>query len=131
MGTRNYRQRRFEMVDRVDGRQLIEDKVRSSGCFRCPVQCKADLKFKDGAMKGQTATRPEFEPMINLGPNAVWATCRPSFAWTTCAPAWGWIPPRQPRPSRLPWTFSIAASLPRPMQAACRWRGEMPRPWRP
>jgi len=67
MGTRNYRQNRFEMVDRVDGRQLIKDKVRSSGCFRCPVQCKADLKFKNGAMKGQTATRPEFEPMINLG----------------------------------------------------------------
>jgi aldehyde:ferredoxin oxidoreductase len=55
------------MVDRVDGRQLISDKVRSSGCFRCPVQCKADLKFKDGALKGRTATRPEFEPMINLG----------------------------------------------------------------
>jgi aldehyde:ferredoxin oxidoreductase len=67
MGTRNYRQQRFEMIDRVDGRQLIEDKVRSSGCFRCPVQCKADLKFKDGPMKDQTATRPEFEPMINLG----------------------------------------------------------------
>jgi aldehyde:ferredoxin oxidoreductase len=67
MGTRNYRQRRFEMVDRVDGRQLIADKLRSSGCYRCPVQCKAHLKFKDGPMKGKTATRPEFEPMINLG----------------------------------------------------------------
>ena len=67
MGTRNYRQKRFDMVDRVDGRQLIKDKVRSSGCYRCPVQCKADLKFKDGPMKGATATRPEFEPMINLG----------------------------------------------------------------
>jgi aldehyde:ferredoxin oxidoreductase len=67
MGTRNYRQYRFEMVDRVDGRRLLKDKVRSSGCYRCPVQCKADLKFKDGPMKGQTATRPEFEPMINLG----------------------------------------------------------------
>ena len=43
MGTRNYRQRRFEMVDRVDGRHLMADKVRSSGCFRCPVQCKAEL----------------------------------------------------------------------------------------
>jgi aldehyde:ferredoxin oxidoreductase len=53
MGTRNYRQRRFEMVDRVDGRQLIADKVRSSGCYRCPVQCKADLKFSDGPMKGR------------------------------------------------------------------------------
>ncbi|MCB2145465.1 MAG: aldehyde ferredoxin oxidoreductase family protein [Deltaproteobacteria bacterium] len=67
MGTRNYRQKRFELVDRVDGRRLIQDKLRSSGCYRCPVQCKADLKFKSGPMKGQTATRPEFEPMINLG----------------------------------------------------------------
>ncbi len=67
MGTRNYRQTRFEMVDRVDGRKLIDDKVRSSGCFRCPVQCKADLKFRNGTMKGRAATRPEFEPMINLG----------------------------------------------------------------
>ncbi|MDX2451611.1 aldehyde ferredoxin oxidoreductase family protein [Desulfosarcina sp.] len=67
MGTRNYRQNRFEMVDQVDGCKLIEDKVRSSGCYRCPVQCKADLKFKEGPLKGQVATRPEFEPMINLG----------------------------------------------------------------
>jgi aldehyde:ferredoxin oxidoreductase len=66
-GTRNYRQGRFEMVDRVDGRQLIADKVRSSGCFRCPVQCKAELIFKHGALQSRTATRPEFEPMINLG----------------------------------------------------------------
>jgi aldehyde:ferredoxin oxidoreductase len=68
MGTRNYRQRHFEMVDQVDGRKLTAYKVRSSGCFRCPVQCKADLKFKNGPLKGQSATRPEFEPMINLGP---------------------------------------------------------------
>jgi aldehyde:ferredoxin oxidoreductase len=67
MGTRNYRQQRFEKVDGVDGRKLITDKLRSSGCYRCPVQCKAELKFKDGPMKGQTVTRPEFEPMINLG----------------------------------------------------------------
>jgi len=67
MGTRNYRQTRFEMVDLVDGRQLLKDKTRSSGCYRCPIQCKADLTFKDGPMKGKTATRPEFEPMINLG----------------------------------------------------------------
>lgn len=67
MGTRNYRQNRFEMIDQVDGRLLIKDKVRSSGCYRCPVQCKAELKFKDGPMKDKTVTRPEFEPMINLG----------------------------------------------------------------
>jgi aldehyde:ferredoxin oxidoreductase len=67
MGTRNYRHSRFERVDDVDGRRLAPDKVRASGCYRCPVQCKAELKFKDGRMKGQKATRPEFEPMINLG----------------------------------------------------------------
>lgn len=67
MGTRNYRQGRFDLIDRVDGRQLLADKVRSSGCYRCPVQCKADLKFRHGRLRGKTATRPEFEPMINLG----------------------------------------------------------------
>jgi aldehyde:ferredoxin oxidoreductase len=68
MGTCNYRHNRFEMIDRLDGRKLIRDKVRSSGCYRCPVQCKADLKSKTGNSNGPTATRPEFEPMINLGP---------------------------------------------------------------
>jgi aldehyde:ferredoxin oxidoreductase len=67
MGTRNYRQSRFERVDQVDGRKLIKNKIRSSGCFRCPVQCKADLKFKSGTQKDRRLTRPEFEPMINLG----------------------------------------------------------------
>jgi aldehyde:ferredoxin oxidoreductase len=67
MGTRNYRQARFERIDDVDGRKLIGEKTRSSGCFRCPVQCKADLKFKSGALKSRRLTRPEFEPMINLG----------------------------------------------------------------
>ena len=67
MGTRNYRQARFEHVDKVDGRRLLADKVRASGCYRCPVQCKAELKFSAGAAKGRRATRPEFEPMINLG----------------------------------------------------------------
>jgi aldehyde:ferredoxin oxidoreductase len=67
MGTRNYRQRRFELADRLDGRRLLADKIRSSGCYRCPVQCKAELRFKSGPRQGSRATRPEFEPMINLG----------------------------------------------------------------
>jgi aldehyde:ferredoxin oxidoreductase len=46
---------------------LAPDKVRARGCYRCPVQCKAELKFKNGCMQGQKASRPEFEPMINLG----------------------------------------------------------------
>ena len=67
MGTRNYRRTRFEHVDRVDGRRLISNKVRSSGCYRCPVQCKADLRFPDDPRSAPPSTRPEFEPMINLG----------------------------------------------------------------
>ncbi len=64
MGTRNYRETRFDGIDRVDGRRLKEHVVRSSGCFRCPIQCKAELRFGNGKAR---ATRPEFEPMINLG----------------------------------------------------------------
>ncbi len=64
MGTRNYRETRFEGIDKVDGRRLKDKVVRSSGCYRCPIQCKAELRFGNGK---ERATRPEFEPMINLG----------------------------------------------------------------
>lgn len=64
MGTRNYREIRFKGVGKLDGRHLKEKVVRSSGCFRCPIQCKAELSFGKGR---ERATRPEFEPMINLG----------------------------------------------------------------
>ncbi len=67
MGVKNYRQTRFMHIDLVDGKRLKKNVVRSSGCFRCPVQCKAELKFKKGEFKRWEATRPEFEPMINLG----------------------------------------------------------------
>lgn len=67
MGTRNYRQNRFEQVSRLDGRHLWGSKVRSSGCHRCPVQCKAELEFPTGPKHRRHASRPEFEPMINLG----------------------------------------------------------------
>ncbi len=67
MGTKNYRGTHFDPIDKVDGNLLGENIVRSSGCFRCPVQCKADLEFKKGTPDAWQATRPEFEPMINLG----------------------------------------------------------------
>jgi aldehyde:ferredoxin oxidoreductase len=31
------------------------------------VQCKADLAFDEGRLKGKKAVRPEFEPMLSLG----------------------------------------------------------------
>ena len=67
MGSKNYGKIGTRHIEKVDGRQLGEKKIRSSGCFRCPVQCKADLKL-DRPDCDEVFTRPEFEPMINLGP---------------------------------------------------------------
>lgn len=67
MGSRNYSKIGVRNIEKIDGRQLHKNVVRSSGCFRCPVQCKADLKL-DGMDTDENFTRPEFEPVINLGP---------------------------------------------------------------
>ena len=67
MGSKNYSKIGTRHIEKIDGRQLDKNIVRSSGCFRCPVQCKADLKL-DGQKKEELFTRPEFEPVLNLGP---------------------------------------------------------------
>ena len=67
LATYNYRQSRFKAVDQIDGRQLDVYKLRSTGCHNCPVQCKAVLNFSRQKKSNQIATRPEFEPMLNLG----------------------------------------------------------------
>jgi aldehyde:ferredoxin oxidoreductase len=67
LGTRNYRDYHFEDVERIDGKLLQENITRKHGCPRCPVQCKADLRFSAGRLKGKKAVRPEFEPMLALG----------------------------------------------------------------
>ncbi len=67
LATYNYRQSRFKAVDQIDGRQLDAYKLRSTGCHNCPVQCKAVLNFSRQKKSKQIATRPEFEPMLNLG----------------------------------------------------------------
>ena len=67
MGTQNYSRVGTEQIEKVDGRKLGTKKVRSSGCFRCPVQCKAEIKLDKNAAS-ELFTRPEFEPVINLGP---------------------------------------------------------------
>ena len=67
MATRNYRANRFEGIDRLDGTRLSPHKTRTRGCPGCPVRCKASLTFKGGRHGGVKASRPEFEPMINLG----------------------------------------------------------------
>ncbi len=67
MGSRNYGRIGVKDIEKIDGRKLDKNIVRSSGCFRCPVQCKADLKIEE-MDKEKLFTRPEFEPVINLGP---------------------------------------------------------------
>ena len=67
MGSRNYSEIGVDHIEKVDTRKLKQNIVRSSGCFRCPVQCKADLKL-NGKEGNTLFTRPEFEPVINLGP---------------------------------------------------------------
>ncbi len=67
MATRNYQENRFRQVDNIDGKRLEAYKLKSSGCYNCPVQCKAVLSFTRKKNPKETATRPEFEPMLNLG----------------------------------------------------------------
>ncbi len=67
MGSKNYSKIGVKHIEKIDGRQIKKNVIRSSGCFRCPVQCKADIKL-DGIDTDENFTRPEFEPVINLGP---------------------------------------------------------------
>ena len=67
MATHNYQEKHFDRADSIDGRRLEAYKLKSSGCYNCPVQCKAVLSFARKKTSGQTATRPEFEPMLNIG----------------------------------------------------------------
>ncbi|MCF8091491.1 MAG: hypothetical protein K9K21_02585 [Desulfotignum sp.] len=67
MGAKNYNEIGVTDVSPIDGRKLAKKIVKTSGCFKCPVQCKADLVM-DPAKPGEVATRPEFEPVINFGP---------------------------------------------------------------
>jgi aldehyde:ferredoxin oxidoreductase len=67
LGTRNFQANTFEAADKIDGKNLTNKITRSRGCFRCPVQCKAELEFGNGRFEGRKGFRPEFEPMLALG----------------------------------------------------------------
>jgi aldehyde:ferredoxin oxidoreductase len=66
-GTHYYRDRPLPGLTRMTGQFLKSRVIKTRGCHRCPVQCKAVLSFDEGPLKGKKAYRPEFEPMINLG----------------------------------------------------------------
>jgi aldehyde:ferredoxin oxidoreductase len=64
MAARHFQETHFAASAAIDGRRLRDKVVRTRGCPRCPVRCKAALEMEPG---GDPAFRPEFEPMINLG----------------------------------------------------------------
>ncbi len=67
LATRNFRENTFEAAGQIDGKNLEKNIIRTHGCYRCPVRCKAELAFPEGKLKGRKAVRPEFEPMLSLG----------------------------------------------------------------
>jgi aldehyde:ferredoxin oxidoreductase len=67
LASQNYRSRRFESIDGIDGRNLKKHVVRLRSCRYCPIKCKADLQFNGGKQKEEINIRPEFESMVALG----------------------------------------------------------------
>ena len=45
LATRNFRENTFDQAEQIDGKNLEKNITRTRGCFRCPVQCKAELEF--------------------------------------------------------------------------------------
>src|SRR5450756_2233912 len=67
LATRNYQQNRFEGAARIDGTKIIDYVTRPSGCYRCPVHCKAELRIESGPFAGTEGERPDIEPIVALG----------------------------------------------------------------
>ena len=67
LAARNYQSNHFEGAECIDASNLARYKKRSTGCYRCPVQCKAELQLRDGRSRGESSVRPEFESTAALG----------------------------------------------------------------
>jgi aldehyde:ferredoxin oxidoreductase len=67
LSAHNFQQHHYQGAARLDSKHLQPYRRRSSGCTRCPIQCKALVRFTDGKYAGYEGVRPEFEPMLNLG----------------------------------------------------------------
>ncbi len=67
MPTRNYQDHRFSEAERIDGKLLESSTRKRTRCYRCFIGCKAELALKDHSASDRRASRPEFEPMVNLG----------------------------------------------------------------
>ncbi len=67
LATRNYQRNRFEKVEQIDGKRIIDYVTRSKSCHRCPVHCKAEVKIESGPFAGTEGERPDIEPIVALG----------------------------------------------------------------
>ncbi|NOY09617.1 MAG: aldehyde ferredoxin oxidoreductase family protein [Spirochaetes bacterium] len=65
---RNFNAVTFEHVDTADGMYLKDLTTKRKSCFNCPVHCRAELTINRGRHSGFTGQRPDFEPMMSLGP---------------------------------------------------------------
>jgi aldehyde:ferredoxin oxidoreductase len=66
--TRNFQDTHFDKIADLDGKHLGPNITRSRGCRRCPIRCKAELKFQAGKHAETPLARPEFESMLTFGP---------------------------------------------------------------
>jgi len=66
--TRNFHDTRFDKIADLDGKHLEPNITHSRGCRRCPVRCKAELKFHAGKHAATPLARPEFESVLTFGP---------------------------------------------------------------
>jgi aldehyde:ferredoxin oxidoreductase len=68
LSTRNYATGSSPEALAVDSAAIHQFTQRRSGCRHCPVKCKAEVRVTEagGDVLGQ---RPDFEPIVALGPN--------------------------------------------------------------
>ncbi len=67
LGTRNYREGRFQGVASIDGQNLLSYVQKKTACHKCPVRCKAEITIEHGRHRGFRGGRPEYETVINMG----------------------------------------------------------------
>lgn len=64
LATRNYRETKFDAVDRIDGQRLAKNVIQSRGCFRCPV--KLSVKVLPVKLKTQNQTLIFTKPICSV-----------------------------------------------------------------
>ncbi len=65
--TRNYEDIVFDGIEESAAASNQDLVVKTKGCYKCPVKCKADMKIASGRHKGKIFERPDFEPLVMWG----------------------------------------------------------------